>query len=149
MKNLAQLFAGRNCTAIDAGRFDRLGEYVLELGPEIRIPGKVFCGQALHATGAELSFQSFAPGTETGFLHSHETHEELYVFLSGRGEFQVDVYVFAVVQVSVVRVATELRRSVLNNGSEPLVMLCVQYRAGTFTADDAADGHILPGPVEW
>lgn len=149
MKNLAQLSAGRNYTAVDAGSFDRLGEYVLELGPEIRIPGKVFCGQALHATGAELSFQSFAPGTETGFLHTHKNHEELYFFLSGRGEFQVDGSVFAVGQGSVVRVAPEGRRSVRNNGSEPLVMLCVQYRAGTFTAEDAADGNILPEQVKW
>lgn len=50
---------------------------------------------------------------------------------------------------SVVRVAPDGRRSVRNNGSEPLVMLCVQYRGGTFTADDAADGVILNEPVKW
>lgn len=41
------------------------------------------------------------------------------------------------------------RRSVRNNGKKPLVMLCVQYRQGTFTADDLDDATILPDKVEW
>ncbi|KAA5515462.1 cupin domain-containing protein, partial [Bacteroides caccae] len=33
--------------------------------------------------------------------------------------------------------------------SEPLVMLCVQYRGNTFTSEDALDGDILDEPVKW
>ena len=127
----------------------QLGEYRLQLAPGVELPGKVFGGAAVGATGAEFSFQSFAPGTETGFLHTHRTHEELYFFLSGRGEFQVDGECFPVGEGSVVRVAPAGRRSVRNNGSEPLVMLCVQYRGRTFTAEDATDGNILQEPVRW
>lgn len=126
-----------------------MGEYVLELGPEMKIPGKVFGGAALKATGAEFSFQSFAPGTETGFLHTHKTHEELYFFLSGKGEFQVDGQIFPVAEGSVVRVAPAGLRSVRNNGNEPFVMLCVQYKGATFTAEDAADGVISTDEVKW
>lgn len=50
---------------------------------------------------------------------------------------------------SVVRVAPEGKRSVRNNGTAPLVMLCVQYRGNTFTAADATDGVILNEPVKW
>lgn len=114
-----------------------------------KIPGKVFGGQAVGATGGEFSFQIFAPGQETGFLHTHKNHEELYFFLSGKGEFQVDGEVFPVEEGSVVRVAPDGKRSVRNNGTAPLVMLCVQYRGNTFTADDAADGDILNEPVNW
>ena len=121
----------------------------MQLGPGVKIPGKVFGGSAVGATGGEFSFQVFAPGAETGFLHTHKTHEELYFFLHGRGEFQVDGQVFPVEEGSVVRVAQEGRRSVRNNGAEPLVMLCVQYKADTFTADDAADGVILGDEVSW
>jgi hypothetical protein BACCOPRO_01370 len=49
----------------------------------------------------------------------------------------------------VVRVSPDGRRCVRNNGTEPLVMLCVQYRGNTFTAEDAADGNILNEPIEW
>lgn len=146
---MEKIAAGEHFTAVDAGKMAQLGEYRLQLAPGVELPGKVFGGAAVGATGAEFSFQSFAPGTETGFLHTHRTHEELYFFLSGRGEFQVDGECFPVGEGSVVRVAPEGRRSVRNNGSEPLVMLCVQYRGGTFTAEDATDGNILQEPVRW
>ena len=97
----------------------------------------------------EFSFQSFAPGAETGFLHTHKNHEELYFFLKAQGEFQVDGQVFPVSEGSVVRVAPAGKCSVRNNGNEPLVMLCVQYRGNTFTAEDAADGVILNEKVLW
>lgn len=149
MKQMEKIAAGEHFTAVDAGKMAQLGEYRLQLAPGVELPGKVFGGAAVGATGAEFSFQSFAPGTETGFLHTHRTHEELYFFLSGRGEFQVDGECFPVGEGSVVRVAPAGRRSVRNNGSEPLVMLCVQYRGGTFTAEDATDGNILQKPVRW
>lgn len=149
MKQMEKIAAGEHFTAVDAGKMAQLGEYRLQLAPGVELPGKVFGGAAVGATGAEFSFQSFAPGTETGFLHTHRTHEELYFFLSGRGEFQVDGECFPVGEGSVVRVAPEGRRSVRNNGSEPLVMLCVQYHGGTFTAEDATDGNILQEPVRW
>lgn len=149
MKQIQPLSAAENYSAINLGPIAGVKDYVLELGPEIRIPGKVFGGQSVGATGSEFSVQVFAPGQETGFLHTHKNHEELYFFLSGKGEFQVDGNVFPVGEGSVVRVAPEGRRSVRNNGSEPLVMLCVQYRVDTFTADDATDGCILNERVEW
>ena len=149
MKKIETIATEKNFSAINVGRLSELGEYVLELGPEMKIPGKVFGGAALGATGGEFSFQSFAPGAETGFLHTHKTHEELYFFLSGEGEFQVDGKVIPVKEGTVVRVAPEGKRSARNTGSEPLVMLCVQYRGNTFTADDAADGNLLPDPVVW
>lgn len=149
MKQIQTIEKGANFSAADFGRLADIKDYVLELSPEVRIPGKVFGGGAVGATGSEFSFQVFAPGQETGFHHTHRTHEELYFFLSGKGEFQVDGDVFPVGEGSVVRVAPEGRRSVRNNGTEPLVMLCVQYRGNTFTAADAADGDILNEPVKW
>lgn len=149
MKKIESLAAAKNFTAANFGSLASLKDYVLELGPDVKIPGKVFGGAAVGATGAEFSFQQFAPGTETGFLHTHKTHEELYFFLGGKGEFQVDGNVFPIEEGTVVRVAPDGRRSVRNNGSEPLIMLCVQYKGATFTADDATDGNILADKVEW
>lgn len=149
MKQIQQVAAATNFTAVNMGKLNELDDYVLELAPEVKIPGKVFGGAALGATGGEFSLQVFRPGKETGFLHTHKNHEELYFFLSGKGEFQVDGQVFPVEEGSVVRVAPDGRRSVRNNGTSPLVMLCVQYRGNTFTAEDAADGVILSEPVKW
>lgn len=149
MKQIEKIAEAKNFTAVSVGRLNELGDYVLELGPEVKIPGKVFGGAATGATGGDFSFQVFQPGTETGFLHTHKQHEELYFFLAGKGEFQVDGQIVPVGEGSVVRVAPDGRRSVRNNGTGPLVMLCVQYRGVTFTADDAADGVILGDRVEW
>ena len=149
MKQIEQIAEATNFKAINIGRISDLNEYVLELGPEVKIPGKVFGGAALGATGGEFSMQVFQPGTETGFLHTHKLHEELYFFLSGKGQFQVDGQVFPVQEGSVVRVSPEGKRSIRNNGTEPLVMLCVQYRGNTFTEEDATDGVILNEQVKW
>ena len=149
MKEIQKTAEAANFSAINVGKMSEIKDYVLELGPEVKIPGKVFGGAALKATGGEFSFQVFQPGAETGFLHTHKTHEELYFFLGGSGEFQVDGQVFPVSEGSVVRVAPAGKRSVRNNGTAPLVMLCVQYRGNTFAAEDAADGNILNEPVKW
>lgn len=149
MKEIKKIATTENCSAISVGKLNELSDYVLPLGPGMEIPGKVFCGTSLGTTGSEFSFQLFQPGTETGFLHTHKNHEELYFFLSGTGEFQVDGNVFPVSEGSVVRVAPAGKRSVRNNGTEALVMLCVQYRSATFTQEDATDGNILQEPVKW
>ena len=149
MKEIKAIASAANFSAISVGALNELGDYVLELGPEVKIPGKVFGGAALGATGGEFSFQVFQPGTESGFLHTHKNHEELYFFLSGKGEFQVDGEVFPIAEGSVVRVNPAGKRSVRNNGTTPLVMLCVQYRGNTFTSEDAADGVILNEEVKW
>lgn len=149
MKQIEKVASAANFAAISVGNLNELSDYVLELGPSVKIPGKVFGGAALQATGGEFSFQVFQPGAETGFLHTHKVHEELYFFLKGKGEFQVDGEIFPISEGSVVRVSPAGKRSVRNNGKEPLVMLCVQYRGGTFTAEDAADGVILNEPVKW
>ncbi len=149
MKQIEKISEAENFSAISVGKLNELSGYVLELGPNVKIPGKVFGGTALRTTGSEFSFQSFAPGTETGFFHKHKNHEELYFFLSGKGEFQVDGKIFPVAEGSVVRVSPAGLRSVRNNGTEPLVMLCVQYKGETFTAEDTQDGVMVDDKVEW
>ncbi len=149
MKQIETIAAAENFSAIDIGKTDELNDYILELGPSMKIPGKVFGGAAVGATGCEFSFQQFAPGTESGFLHTHKHHEELYFFLRGTGCFQVDGRVFPVSEGSVVRVSPAGKRLVRNHSTEPLVMLCIQYRSDTFAAEDAADGVILAETVKW
>lgn len=149
MKQIKQIANASNFKAVDFGELSELKDYVLELGTGSKIPGKVFGGTVLGADGGDFSFQMFQPGTETGFLHKHKQHEELYFFLRGKGEFQVDGQIFPVKEGSVVRVAPEGERSVRNNGTEPLIMLCVQYKGNTFTAEDASDGIILEKQVKW
>ena len=135
MKKVEKVASGANFAAVTVGKTEELNQYALPLAPGVEIPGKVFVGGDLQATGAEMSFQQFAPGGSVGFLHTHKTHEELYIILGGDGEFQVDGQVFPVGEGS--------------TGDSPMTMICIQYKAASFDAGDAADGEILPDQVVW
>ncbi|MBQ9469921.1 MAG: cupin domain-containing protein [Bacteroidales bacterium] len=150
MRTTENIKHGSNYTAVSVGSIDQIIEHELPMGTSI-IQGKVFVGQAAGTTGSELSFQTLTPGCDSGFLHTHKTHEELYIILRGRGTFQVDGEQFPVNEGTVVRVAPDGRRALKNTGTEPLTMLCVQYRANTFTEADSpmADGAILPDALTW
>lgn len=88
MKQVKTVASATNFKAINVGKLNEVSDYVLELGPDVKIPGKVFGGKALGATGGDFSFQVFQPGTETGFLHTHKTHEELYFSCAAKGSFR-------------------------------------------------------------
>ena len=131
MKKVEKVASGANFAAVTVGKTEELNQYALPLAPGVEIPGKVFVGGDLQATGAEMSFQQFAPGGSVGFLHTHKTHEELYIILGGAG------------------VSPAGRRSLRNTGDSPMTMICIQYKAASFDAGDAADGEILPDQVVW
>ena len=150
MKTIETIKNGKNFTAINVGKLSDIKDYVLPFG-EIEIPGKVFVGQALQTTGSEFSFQTLVPGQDSGFLHTHKTHEELYFILKGEGEYQVDGEVFPVTEGSIIRVAPEGKRALKNTGKDEMLMLCIQYKANSFAENDApaGDGVILNEELKW
>ena len=95
------------------------------------VKGKVFLREILGLSGMEVSLNALPPGGACSFLHAHKQNEELYVFLSGEGEFQVDGKVFPVEAGSAVRVAPEGMRAWRPTGSEPLSFLVIQVKAGS------------------
>ena len=124
MRTIENIKRGRNYAAVNVGSIDQIIEHQLPMGPNV-IQGKVFVGQAVGATGSELSFQTLVPGQDSGFLHTHKTHEELYI--------------------------PDGRRALKNTGRENLTMLCIQYKANAFTEADSpmTDGNILRDPLTW
>jgi mannose-6-phosphate isomerase-like protein (cupin superfamily) len=114
-----------------------------------RVPGKMFLQEALGLTGMEISLSVIGPGRGIPFLHRHRAHEEVYVFLSGSGEFQVDGVRFPVSEGSVVRVAPAGARAYRNTGDVPMAFACIQATAGGVAASTISDGEPLPDPVKW
>jgi mannose-6-phosphate isomerase-like protein (cupin superfamily) len=113
------------------------------------VRGKFFLGAPLALTGMEVSVNSLPPGAAVPFLHTHREHEELYVFLEGRGDFQVDGERFEVGPGSCVRVAPEGKRSWRNSSSEPLLALVIQAKAGSLAGQAIEDGVVCSEPVSW
>lgn len=150
MKTVETIKTGKNFTAVSVGKLNEIKDYVLPMG-DIEIPGKVFVGQALQATGSELSFQVLVPNQDSGFLHTHKTHEELYFILKGEGEYQVDGEIFSVSEGSIIRVAPDGKRALKNTGKDEMLMLCIQYKANSFAENDspAGDGVILNDTLTW
>ena len=107
------------------------------------VEGKIFLGQELGMTGAEASLQRIAAGEDAPFLHSHKTHEELYVIISVKGEYEVDGEKTAVSEGSIIRVAPAGVRALRNNSDKDLVMMCIQYESKPIT-DFMEDANIIP-----
>jgi len=151
MKKIETIKTGKNYAAVSVGKVNEIIEHELPMGPDFTLRGKVFVGQAVGTTGSELSFQTLVPGQDSGFLHTHKTHEELYIILKGEGQYQVDGEIFPVGEGTIVRVAPGGKRALKNTGSENLTMLCIQYRANGFTDADSPmeDGVILKDKLTW
>ena len=150
MKTIETIKQGKNYAAVSVGNINQIIEHELPMGPNV-IKGKVFAGQAVGTTGSELSFQTLVPGQDSGFLHTHKTHEELYIILRGEGTYQVDGEQFPVAEGTVVRVSPDGRRALKNTGKDNPTMLCIQYKSASFTDADSpmTDGNILPDPLRW
>ena len=112
------------------------------------VPGKVFVKDALQLTGVEMSYNCFPPGFSMPFLHAHRDNEEVYLFLSGQGEFMVDGEAFAVSEGSVVRVAPGGSRAYRNAGEAPMYFIVLQVKHGSEPASGIADG-VPMGKPEW
>ena len=69
----------------------------------------------------------------------HKTHEELYVIISGEGEYEVDGEKNHVGEGSIIRVSPAGVRALRNNSDKDMVMMCIQYEAKPITSfmDDA------------
>lgn len=55
MKVTKTINKAENVTAVDFGKLSNLNDYVLELAPEVKIPGKVFDTALVGATGGDFS----------------------------------------------------------------------------------------------
>lgn len=141
---------GKNHSAIDIGRFDDLTDYsYMHPKRHQEVRGKVFVGEILKSTGAEISFTSIPAHTEIPFVHQHHQHEEIYVFLKGSGQFKVDGSVFDVSEGSVIRIAPDGKRTYRNNSAEPLIFMCIQSKAGSLEGFNVEDGYRSEEEVAW
>jgi mannose-6-phosphate isomerase-like protein (cupin superfamily) len=133
------------------GPWERLDQYELS-HPARKTPirGKTFLRERLGLTSMELSLNKFPAGRAIPFLHRHKNHEELYLFVRGKGEIQVDGTTIPVEEGSCVRIAPSGARSVRNNSSEDLYYICIQAKEGSLSdATSTNDGELVPGEVKW
>ena len=83
------------------------------------------------------------------FFHRHKHNEELYIFVGGSGEMQIDDERFSVGEGTVVRVTSSADRIWRNTSTSDLYFLCVQYREGVATDREGSDGEVVNRPLPW
>jgi mannose-6-phosphate isomerase-like protein (cupin superfamily) len=150
MKNIKVTSEGKNHVAIDLGPMGKLTDYsYMHPKRKQEVKGKVFTGELLKSSGAEISFTELPAHAEMPFLHQHNKHEEIYVFLKGSGQFQVDDTLFDVKEGSVIRIAPEGKRTYRNNSDQPLTFMCVQSHAGSIEQYNVEDGFLADGEILW
>jgi mannose-6-phosphate isomerase-like protein (cupin superfamily) len=110
-------------------------------GKEVK--GKLFLKEPTGATGTEISFTTILPKTELGYFHIHYKDEETYIIIKGSGYFQVDDDCFPVKAGSVIRVAPEGVRSLINSSEEEMVYICIQSKMNSLEEYFTDDGRRL------
>lgn len=142
---------GKNFSGAQVGMLSELHNYQFfhPLGKGRGFPGKLFLKDPLAMTGMEVSLNKLPAGQSVPFYHQHKTHEELYIFLRGRGQFQVDGQVVDVREGSVIRVGPDGMRTWRNHSQEDLYYIVIQARAGSMNASDIEDGMVCPEKVSW
>ena len=139
-----------NFESCDLGPLENLHSYELK-HPAIPTPvrGKVFLGERLHLTSMEVSINKLPAGRAVPFLHKHRTHEELYAFIRGHGQFLVDGKVIEIQEGTCIRVAPGAARAWRNNSTEDLYYVVVQATDGSMKSPGIADGMRVDEPVVW
>ncbi len=139
---------GINYSAIEIGKFQDLAEYSFP-HPKLKqdIPGKLFVGELLKSTGIEVSFHYMPARASIPFLHSHNYHEEIYIFLKGEGQFQVDNDLIDIQEGSIIRIAPEGKRTWRNNSDDIMILIVVQAKAGSLKDYTVLDGFGVEGEM--
>jgi Uncharacterized conserved protein, contains double-stranded beta-helix domain len=98
--------SGANFTACDLGPLAQLDQYTFKHPALPReTEGKVFLNPLLGLTSSEISLNKLPPRTSMPFYHTHRLNEEIYLFLKGEGEFQIDGKILPIREGTVIRVA--------------------------------------------
>lgn len=149
-KSHSETKSGINFTAVDLGPLCELDNYHFKhpsLPKEIK--GKVFLRQLLGLTSSEISFNKMPPRGSMPFYHKHRMNEEVYVFIKGCGEFQIDHEMFPVKEGTVIRVAPGGARCWRNNSEDDLYYIVFQARAGSCEDHTILDGFRIEETPSW
>lgn len=133
------------------GKFEDLDQYELEhpRRPGKPLPGKLFLKDHLDLSGMQVSLGKMPAGKAVPFLHKHKTNEELYIFVRGKGQIQIDGEVIDVEEGTSVRIAPNGERAWRNTGTEDLYCIVIQAKENSLTQDTFDDGIPCDNQPNW
>jgi mannose-6-phosphate isomerase-like protein (cupin superfamily) len=126
-----------------------MANYKLASLGDIKALGRVTLHNELALTGAEVSINELPAGVSVPFVHAHRQNEEVYLILSGRGQFYLDGDELAVSAGDVLRVDPAARRCLKADASSALRFVCIQAKANSLTQFTENDGVPADGKPSW
>jgi len=141
---------GENFSALFPGKFANLSQYSFE-HPLLKrkASGKLFLKDHLELTSMQISFNRLPAGVAVPFGHAHKHNEEVYIFIGGRGQMQIDEQIFDIEEGAVVRVAPSGVRTWRNNSDEDLYYIVIQAKDGSLAGDTFDDGIPSDKALNW
>lgn len=129
---------GKNFSMMEIGLFQK----------DLAEKGRLMAGEALGLTGCEISFNCTPAGQFTPFVHTHKRNEEVYIIVSGEGQFMVDGEEFSIQEGSIIRVAPAGERAI-KAGERNLTYICIQAQAGSLIQATSEDGVMSEAKASW
>lgn len=83
------------------------------------------------------------------FYHSHKQNEELYIFVGGDGQIQIDDQTFDVHEGTAVRISPAGVRTWRNNSNSDLYYIVIQAKEDSLEIDTFDDGVPYEHKVSW
>ncbi len=150
-QNTSTVKTGSNFCVAYIGEFANLRQFTFETpNNPLKLEGKIFLKEMLNLTSAEVSMNNIPPKKSIPFYHKHRLNEEIYLFVTGKGEFQVDDCVFPVQEGTAVRVNPEGERCIRNiSDTKDLCFIVIQSRFNSYSGDTIEDGFGIEKRVSW
>ncbi|MFY0677772.1 MAG: cupin domain-containing protein [Neptuniibacter sp.] len=139
---------GTHFSAIETGSCQQWPDYTVEL-PGMEIPGKLFLKDLLNLSGCEISINSMPAGGGMPIYHNHHQNEEVYIFIQGQGQLQVDGETLDIKEGSIVRISPEGERIWRNNSDESLVYIIIQVKQNSLEQYGLDDATIPEKAANW
>ena len=117
---------------------------------KLEMKGKLFINELVGLTGSEISFNSMEPKTSMPFDHKHTKNEEVYIVLSGTGEFKIDDEIISVKEGSIIRMAPNAIRTWRNTSEDTeMIFITIQTVANSMNnAKPTSDGILVERTVK-
>jgi mannose-6-phosphate isomerase-like protein (cupin superfamily) len=144
-----QVKQGANFTAYESGTLPTWLNRSVEIPGLGTLEGKEFLHDTLGFTSCEISVNAMPVGQSMPIYHQHKENEEIYLFIHGRGQLQVDGEIFDVQEGTVARIAPNGSRAWRNIGDKPLIFIIIQAKAGSLRQYGLADTVVPAQTVHW
>ena len=126
-----------------------MANYKLASLGDIKALGRVTLHDQLALTGTEVSINELTAGVSVPFVHAHKQNEEVYLILSGKGQFYLDGEELVVSEGDALRVDPAAKRCIKADANSALRFICIQAKANSLSQFTETDGVPADGKPSW